>query len=158
MNGVHHKSEHLFRMANGDSCRRNPSVKDFRPKSTMPFACHRFQTNQHKMTPTIVFDHIHHSNREQQLPRVHRTKSDCQQSRKFQHRSQSTIDPCFTKFSPIRKAPIVQRHFIPFCSAPLILPQKLNSSPMFNSGQNRRNNSQFHLGFFNPFRLGSTLF
>lgn len=107
------------------------------------------------MRPTTVADHHRYPPQDQQQPRVHRAKSECQTSRNFQaQRTRSTLNQ-FQQFSPIQNSPIVHRHFVPFCSAPF-----LSTAPNIFVNQRRQipANGQLHLGLFNSYRLGSTRF
>ncbi len=133
--------------------------KDIRPPpSPSRFRrSHRRKGNNNQPT-TITENHIYPNN-EQQQPRVHRTKSECKNFQKEQQRrSRSTTNHC-PKFSPLQQPPIIQRHFVPFRSPPVILNSVHSTTPIFYPNQRRQfTNNQPQLRLINHFRLGTNRF
>jgi hypothetical protein len=131
--------------------------KDFRPPPS-PSNFRRSQ-RQKPTQPTTIADNLIYSNNEQQQPRVHRTKSESRNFQKQpQHRSRSTANH-FQCFSPLKQPPIIQRHFIPFRSPPVILTSVHSTVPIFYPNQRRQFGSmQPQSRLINHFRLGTNRF
>ena len=129
--------------------------KDFRPPPS-PSNLRRSQ-RQKSTQPTTITENIIYSNNEQQQPRVHRTKSESQNFQQ-QPRSRSTANN-FQNFSPLKQPPIIQRHFIPFRSPPIILTSVHSTAPIFYPNQRRQFGSmQPQSRLINHFRLGTNRF
>ncbi|CAF0913968.1 unnamed protein product [Rotaria sp. Silwood1] len=134
--------------------------KDFHlPPS--PSKIHRSQRRKPNQPTTITENHIypHH---EQQQPRVQRTKSECRTFEKQQqqrHRSRSSTNH-FQNFSPLQQPPIIQRHFTPFRSPPVVLPSvNMTTTSLFHPNQRRQfGHMQTQIRLINPFRLSTNRF
>ena len=145
----HNPVDPFFRPIDPARFAPNPYARDFRAAPS-PFRFSHFQGPKHQAATTVT-DNLRFSNQEEQQPRVHRAKSDCETAHsKQQHRSRSATHP-FQQFSPIRQPPTVQRHFTPFRSAPFVAP-----APIFHANQRRPFGSaqQVPLHLLNSYRLG----
>ncbi|CAF0811218.1 unnamed protein product [Rotaria sordida] len=121
-----------------------------------PTKAHRSQRRQSYHPTTIAENHVYPHN-EQQQPRVQRTKSECQNFQQQQQKSQSTTN--FPNFSPLQQPPIIQRHFTPFRSPPVIPPSVNTTVPLFYPNQRRQfGHMQTPLHLIKTFRLSTNRF
>lgn len=150
-----HTIDPFFRPVNNPGHFTHHRQKDFPSPSPSKFR----RINRRKMTqPTTIAENHIYPNNEQQQPRVHRTKSECQNLQKQQKRSRS-ITNHFQNFSPLHQTPIIQKHFVPFRPPPVILTSVHSTAPMFYPNQRRQfTNIQPQLRLINHFRLGTNRF
>ena len=132
----------------------HPRQKHFHPPPLSPTKFH-YPHHQQSNQPTTITDNLVYPNNEQQQPRVHRTKSECRNLQKqHQHRCRSTTNH-FQKFSPLQQPPIIQRHFVPFRSPPVMS----TTANIFYPNQKKQFGTiqpQAHL--INHFHLGTNRF
>ncbi|CAF2523271.1 unnamed protein product [Rotaria sp. Silwood2] len=134
--------------------------KDFNlPRS--PSKVHHTQRRKSNQPTTITENHVYPTN-EQQQPRVQRARSECrnfQNQRQQRHRSRSSTNH-FQKFSPLQQPPIIQRHFTPFRSPPVILSSvNTTTTPLFYPNQRRQfGHMQTQIRLINPFHLSTNRF
>ena len=138
-----------------------PRQKDFHPPPPSPTKFRRSNRRKVPQPTTITENHIYPNN-EQQQPRVHRTKSECRnfqkQQQQQQQKSRSTTKQ-FQNFSPLQQPPLIQRHFVPFRSPPVLLTSVHSSTPIFYPNQRRQfTNVQPQFRLINHFRLGTNRF
>lgn len=154
---------------------QNPNGPIFRPTNTPRFPHYRSEDlhsppspsklrrshrRKHVHQPNIVTENHIYPNHGQQQPRVHRTKSECQNlSKDQQHRSRSTTNH-FPAFSPLqRPPPVIHKQFVPFRTPPVILSSVHSTTRLFYPNRSRQfANIQSQLRLINPFHLGTNRF
>lgn len=134
--------------------------EEFHPSEPSPSKFRRSHRRKNAHQPNVITENHIYPNHGQQQPRVHRTKSECQNLIKDQqHRSRSTTNH-FSAFSPLQRAPpMIHRHFVQFRSPPVILPSVHSTAPLFFPNRSRQfANIQSQLRLINPFHLGTNRF